>query len=487
MGNAQLKLTESNLTLVLNSNSNDGQKSISHRETGFSGSLVAKYEYISDGYSIVFYFRNQSAGTDQTLKIGVWKSKRTKKQGPIEAQELLPLCLQNKNHKITLNEAFSIYRHLGLLANEHPDIKAYLVKEKTRQENQLAEAKRLADIEARKGTVQHLLDAYLASMEGRASYKEVISIFKNVPNDIRAMYAKDVLSEHITKIISDYVQQPVRGGGIGNKSQTNASANKHTTGDKIRKYLNAAFNFGMKADNDPLHHVKDGRIFNITFNPVSAVKCIDPKNADTRCIENYELLALLQAINELDPINRALALTHVYFGGQRIRQLFKVNWDGITDTSILLSDIKGRGKTAKTSEHLVPITPRIKEILAPLYESNRHATSLFSFNGVNNLNPDTITKLFIRLNKKLVKQKKAGSFTARHIRVACETYLSSKGFDEQARAWLLSHGRKGAQAKHYDRYDHWKEKVAALTVWQSFLDELQGNNVVSVDFSVVAA
>jgi integrase len=324
-------------------------------------------------------------------------------------------------------------------------------------------------------------------MKNKVSYKEVVSVFKNVPEELRAMYAKDVLSEHITKVIASYVQQPVRGGGIGNMSNTNASASKHTTGDKIRRYLSAAFNFGMKADNDPLHHVQQGKIFSIAFNPVAAVKSIDPKNADTRCIEHDELLALLEAIHQLEPLNRALALTHVYFGGQRIRQLFSAKWPDITDNSILLIDAKGRGKTKQTSEHLLPITPKMTEILNPLYEANRYAPSPFSLNGRTKVNPDTIGDMFINLNNQLMAQGKADKFTAKHIRVACETYLSSKGFSEEDRAWLLSHGRTGVQAKHYDRYSHWQEKLTALTVWQSFLDELQGNNVVAVNFGASAA
>ena len=127
------------------------------------------------------------------------------------------------------------------------------------------------------------------------------------------------------------------------------------------------------------------------------------------------------------------------------------------------------------------------EILKPLYEANRYAPSPFSLNGRTKVNPDTIGDMFIRLNNQLMAQGKTDKFTAKHIRVACETYLASKGFNREDRAWLLSHGRTGVQAKHYDRYSHWQEKVTLLTVWQSFLDELQGDNVVAVNFGVSAA
>jgi integrase len=479
MGKSNVELNETSLKALLEPTSSKhpiiktGRGSISHKDAGVAGSLIARRQWSAEARNpvIVFYFRNQAEDNDQLIKIGVWAGAgRNKKESGID-------------HK----EALSIYRQWGKIANDHPDLKAYLNEQEAKEKREQAELARLAEIEAKKGTVEHLLNAYLESMKNKVSYKEVISVFKNVPEELRAMYAKDVLSEHITKVIANYVQQPVRGGGIGNMSNTNASASKHTTGDKIRRYLSAAFNFGMKADNDPLHHVQQGKIFSIAFNPVAAVKSIDPKNADTRCIEHGELLALLEAIHQLEPLNRALALTHVYFGGQRIRQLFSAKWPDITDNSILLIDTKGRGKTKQTSEHLLPITPKMTEILKPLYEANRYAPSPFSLNGRTKVNPDTIGDMFISLNNRLMAQGKADKFTAKHIRVACETYLASKGFSREDRAWLLSHGRTGVQAKHYDRYSHWQEKVTLLTVWQSFLDELQGNNVVAVNFGVSAA
>lgn len=470
MGKSNVEFTNENLDAMENQHKTDfSQRSISHKDNGISGSLIAKHPRGSS--AICFYFRNQSGGNDQLIKIGTWAGKGRKKRAG----------------GISKDEAIAIYKHWGELAKQNPDLKAYFVELDAKKEREQAEAARLAEIEARKGTLSHLLDAYLESMKDKASYKEVISVFKNVPDELRAKYAKDVTSEDIAKAISAYLDSPARGGGIGNKSKTNASTGKHTTGDKIRRYFSAAFNFGMKADNDPRHIVKAGKIFSISFNPATAVQSIDPKNADTRCIENYELLALLEAIHQLEPLKRAIALTHVYFGGQRMRQLFSAKWPDITDNSILLIDAKGRGKTKQTSEHLLPITPKMTEILKPLYEANRYAPSPFSLNGRTKVNPDTIGDMFINLNNQLMAQGKADKFTAKHIRVACETYLSSKGFSEEDRAWLLSHGRTGVQAKHYDRYSHWQEKLTALTVWQSFLDELQGNNVVVVNFGAGSA
>ena len=68
------------------------------------------------------------------------------------------------------------------------------------------QAARLAEIEARKGTVAHLLEAYRASLEGRHAYRETESVFRRLPDSFLNLYAKDVKPENITKIISDYLK-----------------------------------------------------------------------------------------------------------------------------------------------------------------------------------------------------------------------------------------------------------------------------------------
>ena len=425
MARATLALTEKSLKELIAESSN--RASISHKDPGISGSLIAKRRVLQSEILVVFFFRNQSSGYDQTRQIGVWAGAGRNKS----------------DYGVTLKEALAIYREWGEIAKNHPDIKAYFEAQELRQKQADEHAAKLAEIEARKGTVAHLLEAYRISLEGRHAYRETESVFRRLPDSFLSLYAKDVKPENITKIISDYLKAPPTGGGIGNVSKTNASANKRVTGDKLRRYLQAAFNFGMQADNDPLHHVQSGKIFDINYNPAAAVKRIDPDNANTRALTQDELRFLLEEINKLSMLNKALALVHVYFGGQRIQQLFKVTWADINEKSILLIDKKGKGKTNKTSEHVLPITPRMQEIMSPFYSVNKEVLGPFSLNGRILVNPGTMTDLFVSLNNSLITQGRALKFSAKNIRVTCETYLSSQGVDKQKRAWLLSHGRTG--------------------------------------------
>lgn len=59
------------------------------------------------------------------------------------------------------------------------------------------------------------------------------------------------------------------------------------------------------------------------------------------------------------------------------------------------------------------------------------------------------------------------------VRASIETHLAQLGVDEQRRAWLLSHGRNGVQARHYDRYHYLREKREDLELLGRYLDEVR--------------
>jgi hypothetical protein len=55
-----------------------------------------------------------------------------------------------------------------------------------------------------------------------------------------------------------------------------------------------------------------------------------------------------------------------------------------------------------------------------------------------------------------------------------ETQLASLGVNLETRAQLLSHGRSGVQAKHYDRHTYIAEKRRALNKWARHLTRVVG-------------
>jgi len=223
--------TDVGLTALLEGSSGS---SLTYKEAGFAGALIAIRTRTDAEHLIHFYFRNQANGKEQRRKIGIWETAaRRKRKGGISRLA-----------------AIDKYREWGKIALEHPDLKAYFDEQDATRKREEAEAARLAELEARKGTLQHLIDAYLESRADTVSHKEMVSIFRSVPDEYRRMYAKDVTPEDISKILAAYLSAPPRNGGVGTGSLTNASNGKKTTGDKLRRYLHAAFEFGGQADYD---------------------------------------------------------------------------------------------------------------------------------------------------------------------------------------------------------------------------------------------
>lgn len=119
----------------------------------------------------------------------------------------------------------------------------------------------------------------------------------------------------------------------------------------------------------------------------------------------------------------------------------------------------------------MPLAGRVKEVLSPLLKE-RQGLGPFSLDGVRPVFAHTAQKIFSKLGAELSEKGLARRFTWRTMRTTIETHLAALGVDEQRRAWLLSHGRSGVQAKHYDRYSYVREKREDLEKWSRYLDQL---------------
>lgn len=182
-----------------------------------------------------------------------------------------------------------------------------------------------------------------------------------------------------------------------------------------------------------------------------------------------ELGHLLRHLDGLVEPHRTMALSLIYFGGQRVTQLCDIPWSAVGEHTISLLDSKG--KKDRPWEHILPITTRLAEIMAPLL-TYRVGPGPFSFSEKGTAAPATIGQIFRTASKALSLSGKTRPFNYRNIRVTAETLMAHLGISTEIRAWILSHGRSGVQAKHYDRYSYLPEKREALTRWGEYLDRL---------------
>jgi hypothetical protein len=415
---------------------------------------------------IMAYYRERTPTTDQRLPLGV---------------------LAKKPRADTNEYSLSSIRHLVMiLANEVESfggIAGYLAqveRKKTETAEMELRLQREAAAAARRGTFGDLMDSYVAGMTaaGRVSAKEIGRMFqlhvKDYHPDLVSRPAAEVQPEDIQLVLAGVLGRKPKGRGIGNKAPGSSFNGMRTTCDKLRRYLRAAFSYAAKAHLAPERLAGDGKVFAVRSNPVRDIPVTQGTGGgNTESLRPDELGELLRYLDTLPLRHAAIAKALIYFGGQRLTQFCAVPWEAVTNDTISLIDAKGR--KAQAWEHLLPITDRIREVIEPLL-CDRIGPGPFSLTSGSTASPDTFSAIFIDAGRALVAAGKSQPFSWKNVRVTAETLLAHQGVSTEVRAWLLSHGRSGVQAKHYDRYSYLPEKQDALERWGRYLDGLASGN-----------
>jgi hypothetical protein len=422
---------------------------------------------------ILAYYRERTPTTDQRLPIGAL-SKRPRPN----TEEY---SLSDLRHR-AMSLAIEVERAGGIAAYV-----AASHRKKAGDAESALHAQHAAEVAARRGSFADLMDTYAANMTaaGRVSAKEIGRMFKlhvkDYHPDLVTRPAADIQPEDIQMILAGVLGRKPKGRGIGNKAPGSSFNGMRTTCDKLRRYLRAAFSHAAKAHLAPERLAEDGKVFAISSNPVRDIPVtLGTGQGHTESLTPGELGELLRYLDTLPVRHAAIAKALIYFGGQRLTQFCVVPWEAVTDTTISLLD--GKGRKAQAWEHLLPITERIKDVIQPLL-TDRIGPGPFSLTPGSFANPNTLSNIYIDAGRSLLADGKAQSFTWKNVRVTAETLLAHQGVSVEVRAWLLSHGRSGVQAKHYDRYSYLPEKQAALEKWGRYLDGLasgeeQADNVV---------
>lgn len=412
--------------------------------------------------AILAYYRERTPTTDQRLPLGIL----AKRPRP-NANEYSLSALRDK--AMTLANAVEV---AGGIAGYLAEIEL----EKVQLAESKVQARRAAEVAARRGSFADLMDSYAASMSaaGRVSAKEIGRMFKlhvkDYHPDLVSRPAAEIRPEDIQTVLAGVLGRKPKGRGIGNKAPGSSFNQMRTTCDKLRRYLRAAFSHAAKAHLAPERLAQDGKVFEISANPVRDIPVTQGTGGgNTESLSPEELGELLRHLDTLPTRHAAIAKALIYFGGQRLTQFCAVPWEAVTESTISLIDAKGR--KAQAWDHLLPITDRIREVIQPLLD-DQIGPGPFSLTPGSTASPDTFSGIFIEAGRVLSAAGKAQSFSWKNVRVTAETLLAHQGVSAEVRAWLLSHGRSGVQKKHYDRYSYLPEKRAALEQWGRYLDKL---------------
>jgi integrase len=268
--------------------------------------------------------------------------------------------------------------------------------------------------------------------------------------------ANEVEPEELAKVLAVLVQRGV-------KRQTNV----------LRSYLRAAFAFGASQDLSPSRVASAGTRFYLKSNPVALIPVERQFSVPgERHLSADELRLFWQATEAVGPVTRAFLRFNLAIAGQRATQLLRATWaDFDLDAGLLLlRDPKGRGASR---DHLLPLPAFAVRQLKPMTASNGKSVMPFTNDGRTSLRLETVSTAVTTISRMLAETHGVAPFRFGDLRRTCETMLASLGVDRETRAHLLSHGRQGVQAKHYDRHHYLSEKHAAVEKWCDYLWRLE--------------
>ena len=317
------------------------------------------------------------------------------------------------------------------------------------------------------GTFHDLIIGYTDKMklDGKRTWKAVRSALEKealavIPADKKA---KDVTEEEIIEILARMIDR-------GAEVQSN----------RVRSYLITAFKFGSKNDKDPKNKQK-GIVFKIPFNPAADIpKQTHAEKVRDRVLNDTEVFNLLTDIEgdgfsfEIKILIQLCFLT----GGQRPFELLALKWSNIDLTKQIITIPTTVSKNKKI--HLVPLTYNAVIALEQLHSLTGHTDYLFP-NRYDQSKPMPTTSLSQAI-KRYREKENIEEFVPKDFRRTCKTKMGELGISKDIRDKLHNHAQNDVSTKHYDRYDYMKEKRQALKIWETWLTQEQGSNVISMNF-----
>lgn len=341
---------------------------------------------------------------------------------------------------------------------------------KVELENERIAKELQAKREAEKGSVKQLIDSYVfkMQMDGKRTYADVKrrlekDVYEVIPP---ATKAKDVTPLQIKQILSNMIR---RGAVV----QSN----------RVRSYLHAAFQYGLKADYDPMGN-HEQILFGLSMNPVSVVpRQAHAEKPGDNWLKKHELCQLMKTFSSANKVSwmvQELLRLCVYTGGQRPYEIVSSEWSSVNweEKTLLISSDLSKNKR----EHLIPLTDTALDILKNIRTSTTESSFIFPQKG--GLKPFRTDSLAQAIGYYREQFPDFPYFVARDIRRTCKTLMGELGISKELRDRIQNHAFQDVSSKHYDRYNYLDEKRNALNAWQDRLNDadLLDKNVIRIVF-----
>lgn len=338
--------------------------------------------------------------------------------------------------------------------DQYAELLAKKIDPKVEIERLQKQADEAIKAEGMRGSIQQLFIAYTDKMktDGKRTYEAVLkSLEKEVyPFISQETKAKDIQPTDIIPVLSTMIQ---RGAVV----QSN----------RVRSYIVAAFNFGLKHDLNPAQ-VHTEIKFGLTSNPAQVIA---KQSSAEKVGENWLTISEVQRVlttfkdtNRVGALISDLMALCFHTGGQRPYELVASKWESVNweEGTLLITSSVSKNKRP----HLIPLTTSALSILTELKKVAKESPYIFPRkNDLNqHLRTDSFSKAISRYRE---ENPKFNAFVARDIRRTCKTLMGELGISKEVRDRLQNHALNDVSSKHYDRYDYLPEKREALRKWES--------------------
>ena len=306
---------------------------------------------------------------------------------------------------------------------------------------------------AERPTLKRLCDAYCDRMEadGKTSAKEVRRCLGFA---CEAIGGHRLAGEVDASDISAYLGKLYSNG-------TPVAA------DRVRAYLSAAFNFGMKSAHDYRQELRQA--WGIKVNPVQAVpKDTNASQPRDRALTATEIARVWHEFTDARfAVETVAAVRLLLCTGQRVLELLRVEAHEVD-----LVDKVWRMPAAKTkmglAPHTVPLTDLAVGIFGQLIARRKEG---FLFVGLKGdvIEHQVINRALGRWRGSLPEDAKIEDFQTRDLRRTWKSRAADAGVDRFTRDLIQQHAMGDTGSKHYDRADYIGQTREAMKKWDVWL------------------
>ena len=407
------------------------------------------------------YYRYWKGKQSIFIKLGTYKPPRTKVAG-----FTLKEIREKANELATLRQQIS-----------PQDLKEYLSQQEEDRQQQVEEKKQQEAIEASKGTFEDLLNAYVANLYrlGRSSARQTETSLKRT---VKKPYP-DMLKVKANKIVVDDIIKIIR---------RMISSGVTTQSNRVRSYLHAAFEYGLRADNDPMQQEEHGKRFYLHFNPVHAV----PRQAQferirDRVLSNDEIRFYWLHFEKGRPTHSKLYGLLIRFMisafGNRPEQLNHCLWSDFDFNNRTLVFFDSKGKSARKKKRIIPLTSRAIDILEQARQYSGNNPGPFYIGKKSPIDIGNFCTYVQYYNDWLEQQARDKGepvperWTAKDIRGTATRLFTDCRVPKEQRYLLQSREDNSIESKHYDHDDRLPEKRDVARIYDNYLGQILSDTV----------